>query len=208
MKSCMILLAACLCIVGCRPEPEAVELVDEFVVSTNYDKSANFSDFVTYAIPTDTIGFISERSADTIIVASESTFPRPVLQAINADLQARGFTKVSRNENPDFGVNVLVVNDYNVFQDVIYPRDYYGGGYYGGYYGYNSWYSYPYVQTYAYNTGVLIIELVDLKNLTPQNTTRVLWAAYMGDVYSTVDLERQAVEAIQQAFIQSPYLTR
>jgi hypothetical protein len=204
--SIIIMLAAFVCFAGCRPEPEAAELVDQMVVSTNYDKSANFRDYLTYAIPTDTLGFISERSSDTIIVANKSTFPRPVLQTINEDLQARGFSKVSRNENPDLGVNVLVVNDYNVFRDVVYPSNY--GGYYGGYYGYNSGYSYPYVQTYAYNTGVLIIEIVDLKNLTPDNKVRVVWTAYMGDVYSTLDLEQQAVDAIQQAFTQSPYLTR
>lgn len=206
MKFYITAALAVFVLVGCRPEPEAVKLVDEMVVSTNYDKTATFGDYLTYAIPNDTVGFISETSQDTIIVASKSSFPRPVLQAINSDLQARGFSKVNRNENPDLGVNVLVVNDYNVFQNVVYPSSY--GGYYGGYYGYNSWYSYPYVQTYAYNTGVLIIEIVDLKNLTPENKVRVVWTAYMGDVYSTLDLEKQAVEAIQQAFIQSPYLTR
>lgn len=207
MRSFSFIVFATLFIVGCRPEPEALELVDQLVVSTNYDNTANFAAYATYAIPTDTIGFISETSNDTIIVASRSSFPKPVLQAVNAQMQARGFTRVAKNANPDLGINVLVVNDFNVFQDIVYPNNYYGG-YYGGYYGYNSWYSYPYVQTYAYNTGVLIIEIVDLKNLTPENKVRVLWSAYMGDVYSTIDLERQAVDAIEQAFTQSPYLTR
>jgi hypothetical protein len=207
MRSLLIFLAATASLMSCRPEPEAAELVDQMVVSTNYDNAADFGSISTYAIPTDTIGFISERSADTILVSSKSNFPRPVLQAINSDLQARGYSRVSRNENPDVGINVLVVNDFNVFQNVVYPNNYYGG-YYGGYYGYNSWYSYPYVQTYAYNTGVLIIEVVDLKHLTPDNKVKVLWTAYMGDVYSTLDLERQAVDAIHQAFTQSPYLTR
>lgn len=206
MKLYYIVVVAAIALAGCRPEPEAAELVDQLVVSTNYDKTADFSAIATYSIPTDTIGFISERSPDTIIVAPKNTFPRTVLQAVNADLQARGYTRVTRKENPDIGINVLVVNDFNVFQDVVYPNNY--GGYYGGYYGYNSWYSYPYVQTYAYNTGVLIIEIVDLKRLTPDNKVRVLWSAYMGDVYSTLDLERQAVDAIHQAFTQSPYLTR
>ncbi|HEY0744684.1 MAG TPA: DUF4136 domain-containing protein [Chryseosolibacter sp.] len=207
MKNYLFILAAALAFIGCRPEPEAVELVDQMVISTNYDNTANFGSYSTYAIPTDTIGFISETSNDTIIVASRSSFPRPVLQTINSELQARGFARVNKNSNPDLGINVLVVNDFNVFQDVYYPNNYYGG-YYGGYYGYNSWYSYPYVRTYAYNTGVLIIEVVDLKNLTPDNKVKVLWTAYMGDVYSTLDLEAQAKDAIVQAFTQSPYLTR
>jgi hypothetical protein len=34
----------------------------------------------------------------------------------------------------------------------------------------------------------------------------VIWSSYMGDVYSTLDLIKQSEEAIDQAFVQSPYL--
>jgi hypothetical protein len=193
---------------GCRPEPETIDLADQLVVATNYDPAANFAAYNTYAIPTDTIGFISNSSSDTIIVASESDFPRPVLQALNQNLSARGYTKVDRNANPDLGINVIVVNDFDVFQNVVYPDYYYPGNYYSGYYGYGSWYYYPYVQTYAYNTGVLIVEIVDLKNKTPDNKVKVVWNSYMGDVYSTVNLVNQSVDAVHQSFTQSPYLTK
>lgn len=192
--------------VCCRPEPESVELIDQLVVSTNYDNEINFTSYSTYAIPTDTLGFVSNNSNDTIIVASESNYPRPVLQKINAELSTRGFSKVAKTANPDLGVNVLVANDFNVFQSAYYPSGY--GGYYSGYYGYNSWYSYPYIQTYVQNTGVLVIEIVDLKNRTPDNKVRVIWTAYLGDVYSTLDLQQQTQDGIQQAFTQSPYLSK
>jgi hypothetical protein len=101
------------------------------------------------------------------------------------------------------------VNDFNVFQSVIYPN-YYGGygGYYSGYYGYGSWYSYPYVNTYAYNTGVLIVEIVDLKNRTANNEVAVIWDAYLGDIYSTLDHLNASLDAVNQAFTQSPYLSK
>ncbi|HET9486867.1 MAG TPA: DUF4136 domain-containing protein, partial [Chryseosolibacter sp.] len=153
---------------ACQTEPDSAELIDEMVVSTNYDPEANFAAYSTYAIPTDTIGFVSNKSSDTIITSPESTYPRHVLNVIKDNMEARGYTRVGRNENPDLGVNVMVVNDFNVFQEVVYPNYYgYGGNYYPGYYGYGSYYYYPYVNTYAYNTGVLIIEIVDLKNRTP-----------------------------------------
>lgn len=193
---------------ACRPEPEAIDLADQLVVATNFDPEANFGAYNTYAIPTDTIGFISNSSNDTIIVASENDYPRPVLQALNQNLTARGYTKVARNASPDLGINVIVVNDFDVFQNIVYPDYYYPGNYYGGYYGYGSWYYYPYVQTYAYNTGVLIVEIVDLKNKTPDNKVKVVWNSYMGDVYSTVNLIDQSVDAINQSFTQSPYLTK
>ena len=192
---------------GCHPEPDTAKLIDQMVVSTNYDPEADFTAYSTYAIPTDTIGFVSNNSDDTIIVSPESTFPRHVLTAIRQKMSDRGYTRVSRNEDPDIGVNVMVVNDFNLFQEVVYPGSYgYPGSYYGGYWGYGSYYSYPYVNTYAYNTGVLIIELVDLKNRTLDNKVKVVWDAYLGDVYSTIDRLKQSTEAIDQAFIQSPYL--
>lgn len=194
---------------SCHTEPDTAKLIDQLVVSTNYDPQANFSAYTTYAIPTDTIGFISNNSNDTIITSPSSSFPREVLRALNENLQARGYVRVGRNENPDIGINVIVANDFNVFQQVVYP-DYYGypGSYYGGYYGYGSFYSYPYVNTYAYNTGVLIVEMVDLKNRNAQNEVKVVWDAYMGDVYSTIDRSAQSRDAINQAFTQSPYLEK
>ncbi|MEX1239590.1 MAG: DUF4136 domain-containing protein [Cyclobacteriaceae bacterium] len=192
---------------GCQTEPDSAELIDQMVVSTNYDPEADFTAYTTYAIPTDTIGFVSNNSEDTIITYPESRYPRHVLGIINANMEARGYTWVARNANPDIGVNVMVVNDFNVFQEIVYPNYYgYPGNYYSGYYGYGSYYSYPYVNTYAYNTGVLIIELVDLKNKTPDNKVKVVWDAYLGDVYSTIDRNAQTEEAIDQAFIQSPYI--
>ena len=200
------ILAAC--VLGCQQEPDSKELYNELVVSTNYDPEANFGAYSTYAIPTDTIGLITNvETNDTLITAQDgSSFPRPVLSAIRSAMEARGYTRVAHNENPDLGVNVVVVNDFNVFQQVVYANPYAYNNYYSGYYGYNSWYYYPYVNTYVSNTGVLIIELVDLKNKTPDNKVRVIWDAYLGDVYSTIKLIDQTTAGIDQAFLQSPYI--
>jgi hypothetical protein len=207
MKKCLYLLALMGLFTACQPEPDTKELIDQLAVATNYDPETSFSNYVTYAIPTDTIGLVSNTSNDTIIVAGESSFPRPVINKIKTNLNARGYVQVDKSENPDLGINVLVVNDFNVFQQVVYPNSNgYPGNYYSGYYGYSSYYYYPYINTYAYNTGVLIIEIVDLKNKTPDNKVKVAWDAYMGDVYSTLDLIQQSVDAVDQAFVQSPYI--
>lgn len=200
----LILIGATLLLgAACEPKPDNLKLLDEFVVSTNYDPQADFESYATYAIPDDTIGFSSNNSLDTIIVQRESDFPRPVLEAIRAQLNTRGYQRVDRTANPDLGINVTLVNDYNLFQQVVYP-----GGYYSGYYGYGSWYYQPYINTYAYNTGVLIIEIVDLKNKTPDNKVKIIWNCYMGDVYSSFDPVQQAEDGIEQSFIQSPYVER
>jgi hypothetical protein len=195
-------------VAACRPEPDSMKLYDQLVVTTSFDPTADFANYHTYAITSDTVGYVSENSSDTILTSSKSDFPRPTLQAVEFNMNERGFTRVGKNESPDLGVNVVVVEDFNVFQRVVYPDPYYyPGSFYSNYYGYNSWYYYPYVNTYAYNTGVLIIELVDLKNRTPDNKVRVVWSAYMGDLYSTINLVDQTEQGIDQAFKQSTYIS-
>jgi hypothetical protein len=193
---------------ACHPEPDSNRLYDELVISTNYDQQADFGSYGTYALPTDTIGLISNTTSDTILTTKGgSGYPRPVIEAINAAMSARGYTRVDRSQNPDIGINVIVATDYNVFQQVVYGNPYSYNGGYGGYYGYNSYYyGYPYVSTYVSNTGVLIIQMVDLKNKTPDNKVKVIWDAYLGDVYGTIHLVDQTVSGINQAFLQSPYI--
>jgi hypothetical protein len=204
MRKIVFVLMMAACLIGCQTEPDGLKLFDELVVSTNFDPEATFSAYSTYAIPTDTIGFISNTNPnDTILVAKSTNdyYPRRVLERVMANMNDRAYTRVDKSENPDLGVNVYIVKDFNVFQQVVYPNYYYPY-----YYGYGSYYSYPYINTYAYNTGALVVEIVDLKNVTPDNKVKVIWNAYMGDVYSTLELEQQSLDAIDQAFVQSNYL--
>jgi hypothetical protein len=204
MQKLFVIILATTALWGCQSEPDNLRLFDEMVVSTNFEPEAVFSTYTTYAIPTDTIGFVSDTNPnDTILVAETDNgfYPRKVLEQVMKNMDGRLYNRVERNENPDLGVNVYVVKDFNVFQQIVDP-----GYYYPYYYGYGSYYSYPYVNTYAYNTGALIVEIVDLKNVTPDNKVRVIWNAYMGDVYSALDLTQQSLDAIDQAFVQSQYL--
>jgi len=183
-----------------------LRLLDQLVVSTNYDTEVDFAGYSTYSMSTDTIGFVSNQNPnDTILTQLKSGYPRPVLQRVESNLNDLGYTHVQKNQNPDWRINVYVVNDYNLFQQVVYPSYYYPS-YYGYGYGYGSYYAYPYVNTYATNTGSLVVEILDLRNITPDKKVKVIWGAYMGDVYSTIDLVKQSEDAIDQAFVQSPYL--
>lgn len=195
-------------LLACQPEQDTLKLLDELVVSTSYDPVIDFSAYSTYSMAIDTIGFVSNRSPnDTIITHQESDFPRPVLQTIESNLNNLGYTRVAKDQDPDWRINVYLINDYNLFQEVYYPSYYYPS-YYGYGYGYGSYYGYPYVNTYATNTGSLVIEILDLRNVTPDNKIKVIWSAYAGDVYNTIHLIEQSVKAIDQAFVQSPYLSK
>jgi hypothetical protein len=158
----------------------------------------------------DTIGFISNlTSDDTIEVGSQ--YARPVITQVNNNLVNRGYQKVDKTEDPDLAVNIYVLKNLNVFQNVNYYPGYYDPGYYnyyGSYYGYGGYYGYPYVSTTAYNTGVLVVEVIDLKSVNQNSQVKVVWSAYLGDVFSSLDLKQQSLNAVDQAFVQSPYLIK
>jgi hypothetical protein len=186
---------------GCQPEPDNLKLYDQLVVKTNYDPSANFGSYSTYAIATDTIGFVSNQSSDTILTNSDSELVRPIISRMKSNLEQRGYSLVDKDQDPDLGINVMIVNNLNLFQQVVDP-----GYYYPSYYGYNSYYYYPYIQTYVENTGTLVLQIIDLKNRNANNEVKVVWAAYLGDLISTVSRLKQTEEGIDQAFNQSPYI--
>jgi hypothetical protein len=186
--------------VACQPEPDNLKLYDELVVSTNFDPQAQFGSYATFAIATDTIGFASNQTADTILTHADSELVRPIISKMRSNLEQRGYSQVAREDSPDLGVNIMIVNNLNLFQQIIDP------GYYNYYYGYSSYYYYPYVETYVENTGTLVLQIVDLKNRNANNEVKVVWTAYLGDLISTVNRLEQTEEGIDQSFIQSPYL--
>ena len=88
-----------------------------------------------------------------------------------------------------------------------YPG-YWGPGYWGGNWG-GGWY-YPYAVTYSYSTNSFLTEMVNLK--AEQGDSKklpVVWTSYLtGFETGSKAINRTlAVEAVNQSFTQSPYLT-
>lgn len=194
--------------------PDIDQLSDDFIVSTNYDPEANFSNYSTYVI-SDTIALFSNDPDDTIL---DSDAARPIISAIRANMSERGFQFAERNANPDLGVIVYTFSNVNL---VNIPTGYWWNSpgwywdpyYFGGYgYGYGyPYYYYPYSYTYAYQNGGLMVEIVDLKSYQQNNNRyRVLWSMYAGGVLSGNDERNidQSVSAVHQAFTQSPIISR
>lgn len=202
MKRTLFFLAAIPALWSCEPEPDNLRLLDQLVVSTNYDPDTKFQNFDTYTIAIDTIGYVSNTSNDTIFTykPSQQTYPRSVIEEVRKQMSAKGYGYRRRNEDPDVGMNIYIIENLNLFQQVYYPN------YYSNYYGYGGYYYYPIVQTYAQNTATLVVEMIDLKNRNANNQVKIVWNAYMGDVVNSVDYEQQSVDAIKTAFGQSEYL--
>ena len=200
-----LLLLTC---ISCMPEPETGNLVKYMVVQTAYNEDFInqqeniFETYSTFVIREDTIGFVSNLS-DTKYLTEKDVpeFVKPVVTAIR-DGFAQDYQQVTEDDAPDFAVNVVVLENFNYYQTYNY-----GYGYPGSYYSYYGYY-YPVVSTYYSNYVTLLVQVVDAKNPNLQNEYPIIWSAYIGDLNATLDLKGKTLEAVEQAFEQSPYLKR
>jgi len=201
-----------LLLTACSIRPDLGDLVKNMVVQTSAAENINFSNYTSFAIPSDTLGLLSNVTDDTLIVGN---YARATTETMIDQLLEAGYTRVEKTDDPDIGVNAFILDNQGVFQSYSYsyPGFYgYPGYFFPGYYGYGGgfggYYGYPLVQNYSFQTGTMVIELVDLKNRTPDNQLQVVWVAKIGDVYTSDDPLGNMVKSIKQAFSQSPYLTR
>jgi Domain of unknown function (DUF4136) len=210
-----ILLA--LGMVACVREPEVADLVKNMVVQTEYDVTEVdgavnvFTEYNTFALRLDTIGYLSPFTNDTLMLDASNnqtqlprqTFVKDLVDQLDSNIQARGYTHVEDSDNPDFGVKVVILEQFSFIQTVSYP------GYYSGYYGYYGGYYGPIVNTYSSNFVTMVIEVVDIKNFVVNGGKyKVIWSAYIGDLLTSVDRDTKIIEALNQAFVQSPYFSK
>lgn len=195
----LFFIAALVALMGCGTQPELSELVDDMVVLTNFDTQTNFDEFSTYILNMDTIGFVSNTTGSGGV---SDTYGKLITARIKSNLDATGHTQVA-DEPADIAVNVVILNNLSVTQSVYYPSyGYPGYGYYGGYYGYG-----PIVQQSISQQAILVIEFLDIKHPGAGDPITI-WSCNIGDLVSTYDRGRKTEEAIDQAFVQSAYLTR
>lgn len=211
-KTIPILLLAVLCI-GCQKEPDTNELSSQLIVYTNYDKSANFGKYATYAIP-DSILVLDDKEKPTYFGAND---PRTtaITQAINSEMRTRGYERVASNAEADLGIQISYVKDTNTIISYAstnpywwYGYDYYWPGSYWNPYWYGWGPSYAYPISYTYTIGSLIVEIIALEDAnTTTKKIPVIWTAYMAGLQSSNQFNiNRTVTGIYQAFDQSPYI--
>ena len=204
MKKIVIVIPVLLAVIsGCRKTPDFDDLSYEFIVSTSQDKTATFSNYKTFFI-SDTVVYIGGIGSDSIMVGPEAA---QLTGAVKANLTARGYTLVGRNGDPDLGLTLSAIKDINVVID-YYPGwwDPYWGGCYWYYWCYG--YYYPWSTVYTYTTGTVILNMYDLKNAEANEQFKGLWnITALGALGSTTSVNiTQGVNAINQGFVQSPYV--
>lgn len=126
-------------------------------VTTDYDHTANFAKYRTYALEPPPKAPTLSPSADAALRTT-----------LREELAARGIIEVPPGSKPDLAVvpHVRTQEKYTVQQ---YQSWGYGPGvwpYYGGYYG--TWYGAPYTYNAisSYTEGTLVLDFVDTSNQT------------------------------------------
>ncbi len=193
---------------GCYPGgPEYVDDYD--LVVTDYDSDYNFTGQGTYAL-IDSVVHLTDDDHDR-------SFDDDILARIDQNMMDKGYTKYDTTNTPSNTPPDLLVRAsvFTLSGNVTYCDYYPGWGWWGGwgywYPGYPGYgYGYPYCFSgYQYDIGTLAIDVVDLTDPNDQDSTlSVVWTGIMNGLASgrsSVDQQR-VVEAIDQAFDQSPYL--
>lgn len=199
---------------SCYKSPDLSGLSSDFVVATDVNLDIDFKDYTTYYL-SDTIRIVSNNpihKEDSIMVVGDpelnGSIAARIINKIENNLENRGYQRSQDYDNIaalDYGVIPSIIRITNTGQTCY--------GWWGGFPGYWPPWGwppyYPYCTTYAYDTGTVTIEFGDIKNLTNNRLTS-MWVANMFGALSTLE-EGNVVrteEAIDQAFIQSPYIQK
>ena len=209
MKKILLIPALALLAVACHKEPY-IDSDNEYLVYTSPGKDATFASFTTFDL------------ADSLLVIGQSAKPEysqsqnalALIQAVRTNMENAGYVYTPDNPDADLGIQmtyVIKTDRYVQYYNdpywwLNYPG-YWSPGYWGNYVGFY----YPYPVTYTYSTNALMVDMADL--ITPKTGTealKVVWSVYIGgpagsSVASDVEVMKKAID---QAFVQSPYLKK
>ena len=207
MKKILIISAVALLAFACQKEPYSQDVDGEYLVYTSPAKDVTFSDFRTFDI------------ADSVLVIGQTKKPYysksnnalALIQAYRTNMENLGYIYLPSNPDAQLGIQVTYAEDTQKFvqyyDDPYWWLDYPGywpAGYWGNWTG---WY-YPYPVVYTYTTNALITDMVDLTAGEQNGKLKIVWSCYIGGPASAsinYDVKRM-INAVDQAFEQSPYL--
>jgi hypothetical protein len=179
---------------GCYPDgAEYYEETD--IVYTNYDDSYNFGRKGTYSIPDKIVkitGNLQDGEDPEFVKEPQNT---QVLQKIESNMTALGYTKAADPANADLVLFPAVWTNTSV---------YYYYDYWCWYYPYYCGWGWGYPSVTSYTTGTLLMTLVadGAEYIQPTN----VWTAAVNGLMSGYYDVSRVNNAIDQAFKQSAYL--
>jgi hypothetical protein len=205
MKKIFIITMLGLLIAACDSDsPLTVQDSDLFY--TVFDHQYDFKMKHTYAMP-DKIasGVVRSVYNDTTIEYMDPLFTSTILQAIERNMQAYGWTRVNIEKKPDLLLMPAGLSATTIFSSWWYEWWYRG---FGRYWGWDGWYYPPHFTISSYESGTLLLVLADPRQGGESRIigAPALWiAAANGLLTYRHDLPRVA-SGIDRAFARSPYL--
>ena len=202
--SILALVLACTLIVSCQKDPDTDNLDGSYLVYTNYDTDTDFKSINSFYV-IDSILIIDNSEKSTYWNNSNS---QKIVNAFEAQLATAGYEPAESIEEADAVLQLSYIND------TYYFTSYGQGPWWNSYPGYWNWgnwgWYYPYSFSYSYSTGSIIGELVNTNAPTPlDDKLTVVWNTYICGLLNGNNLSMsRTMEAISQAFNQSPYLQK
>jgi hypothetical protein len=181
--------------------PAGPEYVDELDIAySNHDANYDFVSKGTYSLPDKVVKVTGDLTRPPEYI--KDIYGVPILQRIDANMQALGWTKVAVGATPDLQLLPAAWES----TTIIYGG--YWGSYWCWYYPYycgGGWY-YPYTPVSTYSTGTLVMTLVDPNQATTDDTKRVTWTGAINGLLSGAYDATRVSNGIDKVFSQSPYL--
>lgn len=196
-----------LLVIGCGSPPPTEELLNQSVVLTKYEPNADFASFHTFYLRPE----IRTLGEDGRVDSVDPEKAQPLLDATEHNLIARGYQPVAKED-----AELAVELDYLA---IVSTATWCYNWWDSGYWGYPSWGYYPYYGcgTDVWRSDLLATHIVDLSeaHANPDGgeggagggAPLTLSAIWFSGVYGVGLNSRDALDGVNQAFAQSPYLT-
>ena len=209
MKKILFFSVLALLTAACHKEPSPQDSDNEYLVYTSPGKGVTFTSFRTFDL------------ADSLLVIGQSDKPEysqsnnalALIQQVRVNMENLGYIYTPDNPDADLGIQMTFVikteRYVKYYNDPYWWLDY--PGYWpSGYWGNWSGFYYPRPVTYTYTTNALLADIVNLTTEEDGKPLEILWTSYIGGAASSSlqnDIKRMEA-AVDQAFAQSPYITR
>jgi hypothetical protein len=188
---------------GCSKEPlNNLNEEESRIYITNSDTAVNFGNYKTFSI-SDSVVVLDNRQSSKEFTPADQAY----IDAVKKYMQQRGYQLVSKQDNPDIGVNINRI--YNTATGYFGYNDYwdsygnYWDPYYWGYGGYGYYVPSTY-GIYQVTEGAMSIDLLDLKNAESNNSIEVVWNGLIRG--EGIFNSSNADTMVKALFDQSPYL--
>ncbi|OQP61365.1 hypothetical protein A3860_06555 [Niastella vici] len=201
----VLMASGLLALASCKKDPVKNLQGDEGqIYITKHADSVNFGSFHTFSIA-DSVAVISNNQLQGKVLTDVDA---AYINAVKTRLVQRGYTQVSRDQNPDLGITISRIYNTStgVFDYGSYWDPYYGSywdPYYWGYGGYGYYFPSYYLGTYSITEGAMSIDIFNLRDAKQTNKISGIWSGLVrGSGVFSVSTANNGVQAL---FDQSPY---